>query len=67
MILIDASVLVSLADAKEKDHELCWSAVRLLETPLITTWPCLAEALYFLGKNKKWFKQKILWQIVLGL
>ena len=32
--------------------------------PLVTTWPCFTEAMYFLGDLKGWQGQKALWHFV---
>ena len=62
MILIDTVPLVSLVDKADKDkHQKSVSIFRSLRQPLITTWPCLTEALYFLGDRRGWQGQQSLW------
>lgn len=62
MILIDTGPLVALIDKADKDkNEKCTSIFRSLRQPLVTTWPCLTEALYFLGDRRGWKGQGSLW------
>ena len=43
-------------------HEQCKAARDLLAAPLITTWPCFTEAMYFLGEHHGgWYAQEKLW------
>ena len=39
-------------------------ALRLLERPLLSTWPCLTEALYFLHELRGWEGQQALWSLI---
>ncbi|MCG3160939.1 MAG: hypothetical protein JMDDDDMK_02015 [Acidobacteria bacterium] len=62
MIIVDAGPLVALIDKGQTDtHEKCLAALRSLSSPLLTSWPCLAEAMYLLGKLRGWEGQKALW------
>jgi predicted nucleic acid-binding protein len=62
VILIDAGPLVALIDKADKDnHKKCTSVFRSLRQPLVTTWPCLTEALHFVGDRRGWKGQASLW------
>lgn len=51
LILCDTGPLVALIDRDDPAHERCVSALaRLPKVPLRTTWPCLVEAMYLLGR-----------------
>src|SRR4051794_31697354 len=60
--LVDTGPLVALIDRSQAAHEQCVNALPSLSPPLVTTWPCLTEAMYFLGKS--WRKQAPLWNLV---
>ena len=65
MILIDTGPLVALIDAGQGEvHTRCVEAHRKLTGPLLTTWPCLTEAMYFLSELRGWAGQRILWQFL---
>lgn len=38
--------------------------MRSLERPLLSTWPCLTEALYFLHELRGWEGQQALWRLI---
>jgi len=56
--------LVALVDADDVHHARCLAALPTLSGPLLTTWPCLTEAMHFLGKARGWDAQAALWQFV---
>lgn len=59
MILIDTLPLVALIDkADKKTHTHCVDIFRSFSEPPLTTWPCLTEALYFLGQSQGWNSQR---------
>jgi hypothetical protein len=63
--LVDAGPLIALIDrGQEELHRRCIAAAGSLNGPLLTTWPCLAEAMYFLGNLVGWKAQDTLWQFV---
>lgn len=64
MMLTDAGVFVALLDQRDPEHAACTTAAqRLPREPLVTTWPCLTEAMYLLGKVGGQRYQEALWQI----
>jgi hypothetical protein len=58
--LCDSGPLYSLLDARQQDHARCGAIASSL-LPLITTWPCFTEAMYFLGPSGGWRLQQLLW------
>lgn len=64
MTLCDAGPLIALLDQKQADaHARCKAALASLPAPLITTWPCLVEAMHLLGSRGGWPIQKLLWSM----
>jgi hypothetical protein len=49
MILCDTGPLVALIDQDDSFHTSCVAALLPAE-PLLTTWPCLVEAMYLLWR-----------------
>lgn len=64
MILCDASPLIALLDKTDPAHQRCLAALPLMAPPLVTTWPCFTEAMYFLGKFGGWAAQQKLWEYI---
>jgi len=46
MILCDAGVLLCIVDRTQSQHNTYKDALIGLAKPVITTWPCLTEAMY---------------------
>lgn len=65
MILVDTGPLIALIDAGQGEaHSRCVEAHQRITGPLLTTWPCLTEAMYFLYELRGWSAQEILWQFL---
>lgn len=65
MILIDTFPLVALMDKGDKDaNEKSIKIFRTFNEPVLTTWPCFTEALYFLGGIRGWTSQARLWRFI---
>lgn len=64
MTLCDTGPLVSLVNAKDKNHQTCLLTLAQLSHPLVTTWPCFAEAMYLCYRNGGFPAQRALWQFV---
>jgi uncharacterized protein len=64
MTLCDAGPLIALIDASDKNHQACVAALPTLSGPLLTTWPCLTEAMYLLGQYGGHRDQEKLWHLV---
>ena len=62
MTLTDTGPLIALIDKNDADHMPCTVAARKLRPPLITTWPCFTETMYFLGKSGGFPFQQELWR-----
>jgi len=63
--LVDAGPLIALIDRGQGDlHRVCVTASSAISGPLLTTWPCLTEAMHFLGNLRGWTGQEALWRFV---
>jgi hypothetical protein len=63
MNLVDAGPLIALIDRGQREaHRQCVKVLACLSGPLVTTWPCLTEAMYFLGDVRGWSGQLALWR-----
>lgn len=66
MTLCDTGPLVALADADDPYHARCAAAAaRLPSSPMITTWPCLTEAMHMLNRVGGINAQDKLWSLLL--
>lgn len=61
MTLCDAGPLVSLLNRGDAQHQRCTQVLPSLSSPLLTTWPCLTEAMYLLGRLGGYPAQAGLW------
>ncbi len=65
MILVDTAPLIALIDAGQGElHRRCSETYHNLDRPMLTTWCCFTEAMYFLHQLRGWQAQNILWQFV---
>ena len=65
MTLTDAGPLIALVDKGQGvAHQQCVEAQKNLQGPLLTTWPCFTEAMYFLGHLAGWSGQEALWNLL---
>lgn len=64
MTLCDTGPLVAMVVRDDKYRESCVRALVYLQQPLITTWPCLVEAMYMVGGDS-FGPRKLLWEYVL--
>lgn len=65
MILVDTAPLIALIDAGQGEaHRRCVETYCTLSVPLLTTWCCFTEAMYFLYQLRGWSAQAVLWQFV---
>lgn len=62
MILTDAGPIIAIFDADDIGHAVCVSALPAV-APLVTTWPCFAEAMYILRRELGYPGQEALWQL----
>jgi predicted nucleic acid-binding protein len=63
MTLTDTGPLVALIDKGDAGHTACKIVLPRLSPPLITTWPCMTEAMYLLGKVGGYTFQQALWRL----
>ncbi len=64
-ILTDAGPLTALADRNDPNHErIVAEMANLPAVPLLTTWPCLTEAMYLAGEAAGHSGQDVLWGYV---
>jgi uncharacterized protein len=61
MTLCDASALIALINARDRNHDRCVNVLPKLKAPLIITWPCYAETMHLLGHYGGWPAQQKLW------
>lgn len=64
--LTDAGPLFALVDpaGQPEQNANCDRLLATLRLPLVTTWPCLAEAMYLCGREGKRPMQRLLWRYV---
>ena len=64
MTLTDTGPLVGLIDGTDQYHDICAIAFSELPAePLLTTWPCFAEAMHLLGQRGGYRFQAALWRM----
>lgn len=61
MTLCDTGPLVALIDEDDRDHARCAALLPTLRLPLLTTWPCIAEAMHLLYRIGGYPAQEELW------
>ena len=62
MILTDTGPLVALINRNDPNHAACVQATRRLPIgPIVTTWPCLTEAMYLVFRAGGYQGQEALW------
>jgi len=60
--LCDTGPLIALLDRKQAGPAGCLWVLPSLSVPLVTTWPCFAEAMYLLGGDLGYPAEDALWQ-----
>ncbi len=61
MTLTDAGPLIALVDEGDEAHAACTNELNRLPPPLVTTWPCVTEAMHLLNNAGGYFAQEVLW------
>jgi predicted nucleic acid-binding protein len=59
--LRDTSPLVALINRKDNNHARAVAVLKTLRGTLMTTWPCVAEAMHLLNNYGGWLAQEELW------
>ncbi len=59
--LCDTSPLVALINRKDNSHARAVAVLKTLRGTLVTTWPCVAEAMHLLNNYGGWPAQEELW------
>ncbi len=66
MTLTDTGPLVGLLDKNDPYHSICTEAASELPSgPMLSTWPCITEAMYLLGRSAGEEGQVALWNLLL--
>ena len=60
MMLCDTSIIVAAIRIDDNDHDDAFALMKSLRSPVITTWPCMTEAMHLVGAGGR---EKILQQI----
>ncbi|HZL34936.1 MAG TPA: PIN domain-containing protein [Tepidisphaeraceae bacterium] len=63
-MLTDTGPLIALLDKRQHLHQACRRVFENADLPLITTWPCFTEAMYFAQREGGQRFQDILWRFV---
>lgn len=65
MTLVDTGPPVALIDkGQAEQHRKCAAVRKSIIGPLLTTWSCITEAMYFLGELRGWEGEKALWSLI---
>lgn len=64
MILCDSGPLYAILNRRDRHSARCRTALAQLTEPLLTTWPCFTEAMYFAYDAGGWPMQNALWELV---
>jgi uncharacterized protein len=63
-VLTDTGPLIALLDTGDRHHASCVGVLsRLPKNPLLTTWACFTEAMYFLYEIGGYHYQERLWRM----
>jgi predicted nucleic acid-binding protein len=64
MILCDTGPLVAIIEERDVRHVDCTATLANLESPLISTWACLTEAMHLVGRKRGHPGQMALWSMM---
>jgi uncharacterized protein len=64
VILTDTGPLVALLDRRQRLHQKCREVFQTASLPLVTTWACFTEAMYFAQREGGHGFQHLLWAFV---
>ncbi len=63
LLLCDAGPLVALINQRDTNHSRCAGVLTQFSVVLLTTGPCLTEAMYLVGQYGGWPAQEQLWSL----
>ena len=67
MILCDTGIIVASIRENDNDHARALDAVSRVRVSMVTTWPCLTEAFYLLGRSGQSALEKLFRQMEAGI
>ncbi len=63
-LLVDTGPLVAIINRGDSRHADCTAMLRDLRSePMVTTWQCFTEAMYFIGRDAGYHFQDALWDM----
>lgn len=65
MTLTDTGPFIALIDKGDNANQVCTTYLKVLSRPLLTTWPCIREAMHLLNNIAGHFAQDVLWSYIL--
>ena len=65
MTLTDTGPLIALVDKGDSANQVCMTQLKVLSRPLLTTWPCVSEAMHLLNNIAGHFAQDVLWSYII--
>lgn len=65
--LTDTGPLFAMVDPQNQPEQFrrCTSLMLTLVLPLVTTWPCLSEAMHLAGRTGRWQMQELISDLIL--
>ena len=65
--LTDTGPLFALVDPNNQPDQFqrCLSAMLALPVPLVTTWPCVSEAMHLAGRTGRWQMQALIAELII--
>ncbi len=62
-MLLDTGAMLTLIDPGQPDFDRCSAVFDRARLPLITTWPCLAEAMHLAWRDGRFPFQEAIWRM----
>lgn len=51
-IIVDTSPLVAILSSRDNYHQICVETLKIIESPMLTTWAVITETLWLIRQNK---------------
>ena len=66
--LTDTGPLFAVVDPQNQPEQFqrCLTAMLALPVPLVTTWPCLSEAMHLAGQTGRWQMQALIAKLIIA-